>query len=47
MSSAPPPDATSAMRLGPAISTYLTALPQTERDAQGPMLSRFVQWLGP
>ena len=46
MSSGPPSDTTTAMRLGQAVSTYLMALPPAERDVQGPVLSRFVQWLG-
>lgn len=47
MSSAPPPDAASATSLGQAVSTYLTALPAAERPVQGPVLSRFVNWIGP
>jgi transcription elongation factor GreA len=47
MSSGPTTDPAKAMRVGEAVSAYLTALPAPERSAQGPMLSRFVRWLGP
>ena len=47
MSSSPSSETISSLQLGPAASTYLTGLPPAEREAQGPMLSRFVRWLGP
>jgi transcription elongation factor GreA len=46
MSSGPTSGPTSPMQLGPAVSAYLASLSQAERDAQGPVLSRFVRWLG-
>jgi transcription elongation factor GreA len=46
MSSGPTSEPKAAMRLGPAVSAYLMALPAGERDAQGSALSRFVRWLG-
>ena len=47
MSSGPPPEAASATSLGQAVSTYLTALSPADREAYGPVLSRFVRWIGP
>ncbi len=47
MASSPSSETTSSLQLGPAASAYLTGLPAAEREAQGPMLSRFVRWLGP
>ena len=41
------PDPSTPMRLGSAVSAYLTALPPAEREAQSSALSRFVRWLGP
>jgi transcription elongation factor GreA len=46
MSSGPKTEPAKAMRVGEAVSAYLTALPTAERSAQGPTLSRFVRWLG-
>ncbi len=46
MASASPSDSAPPMRLGQAVSAYLTALPAAEREAQAPALSRFVRWLG-
>src|SRR5919202_1637727 len=39
-------DSVTPMRLGQAVSTYLTALPAAEREAQAPALRKFVHWLG-
>jgi len=35
------------MRLGQAVSIYLTALSGSERESQSSALTRFVRWLGP
>jgi len=35
------------MRLGQAVSAYLTTLPPAQQEVQASALSRFVRWLGP
>jgi len=37
---------TSMLRLGEAVSTYLSGLAPRERETQAPALMRFVRWLG-
>src|SRR5918998_6048690 len=46
MTSSPTPEAVDTMRVGPAVSAYLTSLPPAESAAQGAALSRFVEWCG-
>jgi transcription elongation factor GreA len=46
MSSGRTPEPRKTLRIGEAVSAYLTALPAAERDAHGPTLTRFVRWLG-
>lgn len=46
MANSATPDTAATMRLGEAVSAYLTGLPARERETQGPALTRFVRWLG-
>jgi transcription elongation factor GreA len=47
MVSDPSPESGAPMRLGQAVSIYLTALSASERESQSSALTRFVRWLGP
>src|SRR3954447_23105329 len=47
MVSDPSPEPNAPMRLGQAVSIYLTALSGSERETQSSALTRFVRWLGP